>query len=419
MHAWSRPEARRVVLLLMPSLVVLLSVIATTSIAATVQIGSIRESTTTLARDVATSFAQLDSVREALRLANEDPVVDGSSIREEPAFGELQSLATIIEQTSGVTYVVVADLGAIRLTHPRPSERGRQVLTDTSPLRTGEEYIGTDTGPVGRTLRVKVPVFDDEGDVVGMVAVGLLETRLDERAAETLRDLLPWALGALLLGTIASAFVSVALLRRFRHSDDDARELETTRRITLALREQSHEFDTRIHVIHGLLAHGDAQDALDYVEELGSVGEGDDGGSCPPLLRATLDAVRAELSVHGTAIDVAHDATSDIDGDVSLVLANLCRNAGEAGASLVRLRLSQDGDLLRATVEDDGPGIAPSDVERIFTRGFSTKTDRNEAVRGIGLDIVRRTVISRGGSLEVGRSELGGARFRFEMQVAL
>ncbi|WP_308291644.1 ATP-binding protein [Microbacterium sp. G2-8] len=422
MHAWSRPETRRALLLLMPSLIVLLSVVATTIVAASVQIESIRESTTARVRDVATSLAHLDSVHDALEQANADPaskVAERATVAD-PAFDSLQSLATLIERASDVAYVVVAGLDETRLTHPQPSERGQRVQTDTSPLRTGEVYVGTDTGPVGPTLRIKVPVFDDDGEVIGMVAVGVLEERLAARYEEALRELLPWEIGALVVGMLASSLISVALLRRFRRADDGARELDATRRVTLALREQSHEFDTRIHVIRGLLAHGDTADALDYVEEIaprrGTGGAGETG--LPPLPRATIDALRAELGAQGAALDVTGDAAADIDGDVTLVLANLCRNAAEAGATLVRTHLVQDGDRLRGTVEDDGPGIAEADVDRVVARGFSTKTDRADTVRGVGLDMVRRTVASRGGSLEVGRSELGGARFRFEMQVA-
>ena len=61
------------------------------------------------------------------------------------------------------------------------------------------------------------------------------------------------------------------------------------------------------------------------------------------------------------------------------------------------------------------PGPMPRTAGRIFAQGFSTKPDGTGFGRGYGLDTVRRTVTSRGGTIEVGDSALGGARFAFEM----
>ncbi|GAA2011330.1 sensor histidine kinase [Brevibacterium samyangense] len=414
----SSSRLRRMLLLATPGLVVLLSIVATTVVAASVQFASIRESTLTRVHDVATSFAALESVRAALVRAN----ADGTSTP--PPVDDVQDLATLVERAAGVTYVVVVDLDEVRLTHPEPAERGRPVETDTSPLRTGQEYVGTDTGPVGRTLRVKVPVFGGDGEVIGMVAVGMLESQLTSRYEDTLRDLLPWEIGALAVGMLASGFLTFALVRRFRRSDEDARELEASRRTTMALREQSHEFDTRMHVVRGLLAHGDTADALDYLEEIAPLpGEAvSSPGHLPPLLRATLDALRAELGALGTSLDVSVDEGAGVtgfDSGAALVLANLCRNAAEAGAGRVRLVLSGDDGELAGSVDDDGPGVGAVEVGRIFERGFSTKRDRHTTVRGIGLDLVRRTVTAHGGTIEVGTSDLGGARFRFTMRTGV
>jgi signal transduction histidine kinase len=66
------------------------------------------------------------------------------------------------------------------------------------------------------------------------------------------------------------------------------------------------------------------------------------------------------------------------------VLLNLLDNARQADASSVRLVLS--GYTLR--VEDDGGGIPPEQLGRIFEPSFSTTTSGT----GLGLAIVRRLV---------------------------
>ena len=85
--------------------------------------------------------------------------------------------------------------------------------------------------------------------------------------------------------------------------------------------------------------------------------------------------------------------------------------AGEAGATRVRCVLRDAEGRLLGAVEDDGPGIDPTLAGRIFAQGFSTKDDASGFGRGYGLDTVRRTVTSRGGTIEVGTAAGGGAEF--------
>ncbi|MEJ6490579.1 ATP-binding protein [Leucobacter sp. USCH14] len=407
MSRWSVSRCARLAILLLPTLLVLASVGVTTSIAVSVQESSIREATGERVRDVATSLAQLDQVRTVLERTGVD--VGGATL-------ELQPLADVVERAAGVDYLVVTDDRGIRITHPTPELRGGHVSTSVDAVLAGEEFLGTERGTLGRTLRAKVPVRDGEGDVIGSLSVGILETRIAADFDDALRRLLPWALGALLVGTLASSALAAHLERRFRRLDALAREAESVRRTADALREQTHEFHTRLHVIHGLVSHGDTAEALAYIDAAAPVDSGDAPAEARyPLLRATLDALRVELGGLGAELETAIDVDSDVDDDVTLVLANLCRNAGEAGATRVRCSLTMVDGVLHGEVADDGPGIAGPTADRIFARGFSSKSDSTGHGRGVGLALVRRIITDRGGTVELGRSELGGARFRFEL----
>lgn len=407
MSRWSVSRCARLAILLLPTLLVLASVGVTTSIAVSVQESSIREATGERVRDVATSLAQLDQVRTVLERTGDD--IGGATL-------ELQPLADVVERAAGVDYLVVTDDRGIRITHPTPELRGGHVSTSVDAVLAGEEFLGTERGTLGRTLRAKVPVRDGEGDVSGSLSVGILETRIAADFDDALRRLLPWALSALLVGTLASSALAAHLERRFRRLDALAREAESVRRTADALREQTHEFHTRLHVIHGLVSHGDTAEALAYIDAAAPVDSGDAPAEARyPLLRATLDALRAELGGLGAELETAIDVDSDVDEDVTLVLANLCRNAGEAGATRVRCSLTMVDGVLHGEVADDGPGIAGPTADRIFARGFSSKSDSTGHGRGVGLALVRRIITDRGGTVELGRSELGGARFRFEL----
>lgn len=392
-------RVRLAVLLALQCTVVLVCVLATTLVAISVQERSIRAATEERVLDVATSLVELDQVQRAVLL-------DTAA-----ATAELQPLADVVAAASGVDYVVVTDARGIRLTHPNPAERGRTVSTDATAVLAGETFLGTETGTIGPSLRAKVPVRSLDGEVVGTASVGVLESEISGSYEEAVGGLLPWVAGSIVLGVVLSGLLTAALRRRVRRLEADARELETQRRISGALRDQTHEFHTRLHVIRGLVAEGETGEALTYIGGLAPVASGlpiDD-----PALRALLDGLAAELP--GLRVDPASLVPrGTVDDDVLTVLGNLVRNAVEASGPSGRIDvLVLAGDeRLTIDVADDGPGVAPADVARIFDRGVSSKA---AAGRGVGLDLVRRIAGARGGSVTVGRSAAGGARFTVEL----
>jgi len=396
-------RARLAVLLALQCAVVLVCVLATTLVAMSVQERSIRAATEERVLDVAMSLVELDQVQRAV-------VLDTAA-----ATAELQPLADVVAAASGVDYVVVTDARGIRLTHPNPVERGRTVSTDATAVLAGETFLGTETGTIGPSLRAKVPVRSPDdgapGAVVGTASVGVLESEISRSFDEAVGGMLPWVAASIVLGVVLSGLLTAALRRRVRRLEADARELETQRRISGALRDQTHEFHTRLHVIRGLVAEGETGEALTYIGGLAPVASGlsiDD-----PALRALLDGLAAEIE--GLRVDPASLVPrGSVDDEVLTVVGNLVRNAAEAaggGARIDVLVLAGD-ERLTIDVADDGPGVAPADMARIFDRGVSSKAT---AGRGVGLDLVRRIAGARGGSVTVGRSASGGARFTVEL----
>ena len=91
------------------------------------------------------------------------------------------------------------------------------------------------------------------------------------------------------------------------------------------------------------------------------------------------------------------------------VVLNLTMNALQAvkqgGRVELQLGARESGVVLR--VIDDGPGIAPEDLERIFHPFFTTKPNGT----GLGLAVCKRIVEEHRGHLTAGRTESGGAAF--------
>jgi len=413
-------RAARWGLVVLPSVIVLAAVGLTTVIAAGVQERRIHDDTAQRVSEVATSIAELDEVRGTV--ASMSPAGSATDLADAadlaPATAALQPLTDLIERTTGVFYVVITDDEGVRITHPSADQRGRQVETANASVLAGTPFFGVETGPSGSSLRAKVPVRDG-GDVVGMVAVGVLQSSILTERDEALGELMPWAVGALVAGTLASSVLAALIERRFRRLDALAAEQEQTARTMAALREQAHEFGTRLHVLHGLVSHGDTQDAMAYIsaampglEPRPTV----DSRLGASLVSASIEALRSEVAALGARLETQIDPDVAIDETVVLILSNLCRNAAEAGATRVRCSLAQVGGILHGAVDDDGPGLDPREQERAFGLGFSSKPDRTGTGRGIGLAVVRRAVTDRGGELLVSRSAWGGARFAFDME---
>jgi two-component system OmpR family sensor kinase len=99
-------------------------------------------------------------------------------------------------------------------------------------------------------------------------------------------------------------------------------------------------------------------------------------------------------------------------------LLNLLKNAvaHSAEGSRITLTAAPDGDDVRISVEDNGPGMRPGDTERVFDRFFRTHGPRvGGGGSGLGLAIVKRLVELHGGTVTAGNRPTGGAIFTIRL----
>ncbi|MFN3946142.1 MAG: ATP-binding protein [Allosphingosinicella sp.] len=205
----------------------------------------------------------------------------------------------------------------------------------------------------------------------------------------------------------------------------------------------SHEFKTPLAGIRGAIEliqdHHATMDERERQTFLANAMA--DAERLSHLLTRLLDLARADMArpEAGTAVDVAlpirrvADAqrTPAFDIDIDLppelpraacpeaaleaVLSSLVENSRHAGARRVRIAArAEDGAILVET-QDDGPGIAPADRERIFEPFFTSR--RAAGGTGLGLAIARSLLDASGGDIALLASERG-ARFRLTLPAA-
>lgn len=215
-----RKVSLRTQLLALQVLIVLTTLCLVGVVATLMQAAQIRESYQQQMIGVAQSVATLPSVVEAFD--SDDPSLT------------IQPIAELIRQASGVTYVVVTDAEGIRFSHPNRDRIGERVSTDPSVPLSGETYVGTQTGTLGESWRVKVPIRDEDGTVIGTASVGILESELRDDLYDYLPWLALWLVGAVLIGTLGAVWVSRLVWRRiYRLEPEEIASLLETREAML------------------------------------------------------------------------------------------------------------------------------------------------------------------------------------------
>ncbi len=103
------------------------------------------------------------------------------------------------------------------------------------------------------------------------------------------------------------------------------------------------------------------------------------------------------------------------------VVANLVENAIKYAATTVEVatRTVSGGKTIEIAVADDGPGIDPGDLPRVFERLYTSRHQPGRKVgTGLGLAIVRELAAAMGGRVDVGSTPEGGTRFVVSLAAA-
>lgn len=304
-----------------------------------------------------------------------------------------------------------------------------------------EEALQRQFRDVVSVLALGLPVVLALAGLVGygfarrvLAPLGAMATRAEQITAERLNDRLPVENPNDELGHLARVFNDT--LARLEYS------FEQLRRFTA---DASHELRTPLTAIRSVgevgLQRGGS--AADYREVIGSMLE--ETNRLTRMVESLLTLSRADAGIVQLEhlplplLDLARDAAGflevlaeekkqhlTVEGDRSVTLngdrlflrqaaINLIDNAikySPVGGE-ISIRVGRDGDQAVIEVTDQGPGIPPEHVDKVFDRFYriDKARSREEGGTGLGLAITRWAVEAHGGTISVSTNQGKGAAF--------
>lgn len=142
-----------------------------------------------------------------------------------------------------------------------------------------------------------------------------------------------------------------------------------------------------------------------------------------PLVNEAIAALEPLATSKALCLDtdMAHDVPDVVADPARLqqILANLVTNAIKftPGGGSVTVRVERQGDFIRFSVSDTGPGIPDEDLPHVFDRFWQARRTAGLGT-GLGLFISRGLVETQGGKLWVESTIGRGATFYFTLPVA-
>ena len=133
----------------------------------------------------------------------------------------------------------------------------------------------------------------------------------------------------------------------------------------------------------------------------------------------------SEAKKHGDALSVDYSENIFVKGDFTLLViavSNLVGNAIKysADGSSVDIFAQRSGENVDIIVKDNGAGIAPAHIERLFERFYRVDKgrSRNMGGTGLGLAIAKHVAMLHGGTISVESAEGKGSIFKISLKTA-
>ncbi len=274
--------------------------------------------------------------------------------------------------------------------------------------------------------------------VVGVIQVARSMRTVADAMTGLITLLLAASATALLVAFFAGLWLAGRTLRPIRESllqqkqfvSDASHELRTPvtviRTAAEAILRQKNPSDARIRELaQDIVAESIQLGGL--VGDLGVLGEADaraevrhEPVDVESLLEIAASSGQIQAQARGVALESSIDVAGVIDGDsvrlrqlFSILIDNATKFA-PAGTS-VELRADAAAGRLKVSIRDRGPGIATTELPRIFDRFYRGEAERQREGSGLGLSIAQWVVEAHRGVISVRSVEGQGAEFLVEL----
>jgi len=316
-----------------------------------------------------------------------------------------------------------ADLAAAAWTwgHLRAAGRGADTLPGAKrlflPMRTGRGpigVIGLDNDRVGPILSPdQRRLLDALADQAALAIERVNLVQDIDRAkltaeTERLRSALLTSISHDLRTPLASILGSASSLRAFHGSMDEAEQNE----LIGTIQDEAERLNRFINNL------------LDMTRlESGAINVRAEATDLADVIGSALRRASKVLSTHRVKVDLTRELPMPKLDSVLLeqVIFNLLDNAAKYAPpdTEVTVAALADGNVVRIEVSDEGDGVPPADLERIFDKFYRVHAaDRKRAGTGLGLAICRGFIEAMGGTITArNRSDRSGAVFTVTLPV--
>lgn len=309
----------------------------------------------------------------------------------------------------------LAALGFGHCTHPEEMPAVRALYDDIVAARRTYESLEVRVrrkqGDWRRILFNFSPLSDEEGNIEGVVLSGRDVTDLKRLEEQLIQAEKLAAMGQMLAGVAhelnnpLTAVLGVTELLRERAGQDESfkRQLELTHR----------QARRAARIVQNLLEFSRPASAQKKLLDVNN------------LIERTLQLHEHSLRRNNIEVDFRPDTSlPGVLGDANQliqVFLNLVTNAEQAirevrESGRLQIRQSRSGDRISITFQDDGVGIRPEALPRIFDPFYTTK--RPGGGTGLGLSICMSIIREHGGLIEAEALPAGGSAFKVSLPPA-
>ncbi|MEW5559439.1 sensor histidine kinase [Enterobacter asburiae] len=161
--------------------------------------------------------ATRDGVKEtalavARTLADSPEVKRG--LLQPPQDSPIAPLAHAVQARNDLLFAVVTDMRGIRYSHPDNTLIGKPFIgDDLHPALAGHESVAINHGVLAEALRVFTPVYDDNHRQIGVVAIGISLSKVDEQISRGRWGVIWSVLFSMVVGSIGICFLVWVLKR--------------------------------------------------------------------------------------------------------------------------------------------------------------------------------------------------------------